>query len=114
VPQVLLGNENVIESVKKDPGGDASPENLTVKKRKDLGNQITTVSLPDTHTVDTKHGAVTMWPFEEQLAAIRRFIEMHMDGSPAWVESTDGALQLVIAQQYGCPEGRPKTWKTGG
>lgn len=29
---------------------------------------------------------------------------------PAWVESTHPGLAAVLAEQYGCPVGRPKGW----
>lgn len=135
---VTFGNSSVIEMIKKDPGGDASPDNLITRRRTDLGNQITAMSIPDTnvhrqwiktadlhptahqlpgHVLETKGDRVkletTTWPMEEQLAAIRTFIRMHTDAAPAWVESDNELLAQFVAQQYGCPVGRPKNWKVG-
>jgi hypothetical protein len=136
MPNVVLGNEHVIESVKIDEQGDASPGNLRVVDRKDLGNQITTISLPETHEVSFKPIAEhreatktqagvradpdragyylqTMWPLGEQMAAVRTHVGMHFADRPTWVESDDLLIAELIAREYDCRVGRPKSWRTG-
>jgi hypothetical protein len=50
---VQMGVEQVIESVKADPGGAATPENLRIVMRPELGRQILTCSIPETHVIET-------------------------------------------------------------
>lgn len=104
MPTVKLGNEAVLEPYKPDPGSNETK----VKQRKDLGNQITTFSLPGLSVGDP-----TGWTFEKWLGAVTSMWEMHSDKAPAWVESDDETLQKVISAQYSCREGRPKSWKVG-
>lgn len=98
---IVMGNESVIESVKVDPEGDAAPGNLKVLKRKDLGNQVTTLSIPDS------------WPLSEKLAFIETTVRMHFAEKPTWVTSDDPLLAQIVSTQYGCREGRPRDWKVG-
>jgi hypothetical protein len=49
---VQLGLDSVIVSEKIDPGRDASPENLRIVPRPDVGRQTLTVSVPETHVVE--------------------------------------------------------------
>jgi hypothetical protein len=54
VPTVIIGNTRVIEAQKVDPDGDASPQNLRMVTRKELGKQETTISVPATHVVESR------------------------------------------------------------
>jgi hypothetical protein len=114
MPTVLLGNEAVVTPTKKDPDLDASPENTVLVPRKELGKQITSCSIPDTHAVlDPAGPTVIMWPLDEQLKVVRHFVEQNFGDKPTWVEADDALLQAMVAQTYGCREGRPKNWKLG-
>ena len=113
MPKVMLGNESVIEAVKKDEGADAAEENVRYKARKDLGNQVTTFVIPPIGRLEDGTVDPTGWTVEKQLSFVTSVWPMHSDKNPAWVESDDQALQAFFAQQYGCREGRPKNWKVG-
>lgn len=108
MPKVMFGNQSVIEAVKKDEGADAAPDNLRYKARKDLGQQVTTFTMPG--ATDDPTG----WTVAKQLAFVDSVWPMHSDKPPAWIESDDANLQGFLAAQYGCREGRPKNWKVGG
>lgn len=107
MPKVMFGNESVIEQLKKDEGGDATPDNLTTRARKDLGNQVTTFTIPP--ATDDPTG----WTVQKQLAFVTSVWPLHSDKQPAWVESDDATLEQFFAAQYNCPAGRPKNWKVG-
>jgi len=113
MPKVMLGNESVIEAVKKDEGVDASEENLRYKARSDLGKQVTTFTIPPISYLDDGTVDPTGWTVEKQLSFVTSVWPMHSDKPPAWVESDDPQLQGFFASQYGCREGRPKNWKVG-
>ena len=113
MPKVMLGNESVIEAVKKDEGADASEENLKFKARKDLGNQVTSFTIPPISKLPDGTVDETGWTLQKQLAFVTSVWPLHSDKNPAWVESDDEALQGFFASQYGCREGRPKNWKVG-
>lgn len=113
MPQVTLGNTAVLEPYKPDPASDETK----VRRRKDLGNQTTTFSLPpQTHVSGSDDKPMvdpSGWTFEKWLSAVSSMWQMHSDAAPAWVESNDETLQKVLAAQFGCREGRPKNWKVG-
>lgn len=113
MPTVLLGNESVLETKKVDDSLSLTADNATQQVRKDLGNQVTTLSIPSTYTVETKYGDQVMWPPDEQISTVRMFVSSHFADKPTWVESDDRALQALVANIYGCREGRPKNWKRG-
>lgn len=113
MPKVMFGNESVIEAVKKDPGADAAPENLSYKIRKDLGNQVTTFTIPPPMMLADGTVDPTGWTVQKQLSFVDSVWPMHSDKPPAWIESDDPHLQGFLASQYGCREGRPKNWKVG-
>lgn len=111
--QVRFGNTSVIEAIKKDEGADAAEENLTYRVRKDLGQQVTTFRIPPITYLEDGTVDETGWTLQKQLAFVTSVWPMHSDKPPAWVEATDPAMQSLFAQQYGCREGQPKTWKVG-
>lgn len=104
--RITLGNDSVIEEVKKDPGLDASPDNVYYKARKDLGKRVTTMSLNETDIDDKPSRAMN-------LAMLGLIWPKHSDKPPAWVEGDDRLLVELVADQYACPIGRPKKWKEG-
>lgn len=85
---VHLGNAN---AVAVQPDGQRVP----------LGEQVTTVAIPDSYTLDEKVRTVThadgVWGAHSN------------DPGPAWVECDDEDLLGALAQHYGCPIGRPDT-----
>lgn len=101
MPYVVLGNVSVIEHWKPDPGSTAT----RVRSRKDLGHQETTFSLP----AQSRDG----FDFAGWIRTVESMWAMHSDESPAWIESDDATLRLVLANALGCPEGRPRDWRRG-
>lgn len=83
---VHLGNLN---AVAVQPDGQRVP----------LGAQVTTVSIPDSYTLDEKVRTVThadgVWGAHSN------------DPGPVWVECDDENLLGALAQHYGCSVGRP-------
>ena len=102
MPNVQLGNESVLEPYKPDPGTDVTKTRV----RKDLGKQVTTMSLNETDGADNPSRAMNL-----QMAA--RLWALHSDKPPAWVESDDNLLAELVADHFDCPVGRPKAWKEG-
>lgn len=100
MPIVAFGNESVVERVKKDASKDDSPDNVQVVGRQDLGNRVTTMALNEPSLA-------------ANVAHVERFWGGESDEPPAWVESDSDALEAVLADHYGCPRGRPKSWKEG-
>lgn len=113
MPIVRLGNASVIEAVKKDEGVDASEENLNYRARKELGNQVTTFTIPPISYLEDGTVDLTGWTLVKQLDFVTRVWPMHSDKNPVWVECDDPLLQAHFASQYGCREGQPKNWSVG-
>lgn len=103
---VLLGNESVIERVKKNPDLDASPDNINLVARDDLGHRVTTMSLNEVDGDDNPSRAMN-------LAMAVRLWSGDSDKPPAWVDGDDELLVALVADHFGCPIGRPKSWKEG-
>lgn len=103
---VYLGNTSVIETVKKDPALDASPDNIKTIVRDDLGRRVTTMALNEVDGEDRPSRGMN-------LTMCVRLWDMHSDKPPAWVEGDDELLTALVADHFGCPVGRPKTWKEG-
>jgi len=103
---IVLGNDSVIEEVKIDPALDASPDNVHYVARKDLGRREVTMDLNEVNGDDRPSRAMNF-----TLAV--RFWGRHSDKPPAWVDGTDRLLVELLADHYGCPIGRPKTWTKG-
>lgn len=99
---LTLGNVSVVESYKEDEGTNVTK----LRARKDLGKQITTMSLNETDIDDRPSRAMN-------LTMAIRFWEQHSDKPPAWVESDDRLLAELIADHFGCDIGRPKKWSVG-
>jgi hypothetical protein len=105
---ILLGNTAPVESVRiEDPEtGDSVVER---NDRSDLGNTITTVTLPDDppmKLVEVLQAVQNLWPWHSDA-----------DG-PEWVESDDSVLAGHIADHFTTDThesvvGRPKGWKEG-
>lgn len=101
---LLLGNTAPVDSVR---GAD---DELTRTSRPDLGNRITTVSLPEDAPM----------PPSEVLRSVRDLWPWHSDADgPEWVECDDDeALAGVVAAEFTTPDhacsvGRPKGWEEG-
>ena len=101
-----FGNSSVIEEVKIDPDLDASPGNVKYLNRSDLGNQVTTMSMNE---VDGDGN----WSREINSSTAKLLWSKHSDKPPAWIVGTDELLVALLADHYGCPVGRPKSWKVG-
>lgn len=109
-----LGNDAVIETRKIDDDFAVEEGNVQKYRRKDLGDQITTVSLPDTYIALEKDGSSTaQWSLDQQIATVKQFVSLHFATKPVWVESDDKILAQVVSSMYDCPLGRPKNWKNG-
>jgi hypothetical protein len=102
MPLIRLGNDSVIEGYKPDEGTDV----VLFKARKDLGRQVTTMSLNETDVDDKPSRAMN-------LAMAVRVWNEHSDKSPAWVEGDDDLMVALIADHFGCRVGKPKNWKAG-
>jgi hypothetical protein len=102
VPTVLLGNESVTEPYKPDEGTDETK----IRQRKDLGRRVTAMNLNEVDGQDEPSRGMN-------LTMLTRLWAMHSDKSPSWVESDDELLAALIADHYGCKNGRPKNWKEG-
>jgi hypothetical protein len=89
------------------------PGHVHVERSKGKVAPLSALELGDLKADDEVVLRQTMWPLQEQLAAVQTFIGMNCGGAPAWVESDDPVLAAAVASQYGCPEGRPKDWKRG-
>jgi hypothetical protein len=102
MPQLRFGNESVIEGYKPDEG----TNEVLLRERKDLGRRTTTMSLNETDIDDNPSRAMNL------VQAIR-FWAQSSDKPPAWVEGDDDLLVDLVADHFGCPVGRPKSWKEG-
>jgi hypothetical protein len=102
MPVLTFGNASVVESYKPDPGVNATE----LQARKDLGRQVTTMHLNEVDGEDRPSRAMN-------LSMAGRLWSQHSDRPPAWVESDDELLAALVADDLGCPVGRPKTWKMG-
>lgn len=78
-----------------------NPRAVVAGSRVPLGEQVTTVSIPDSYTLDEKLRTVMhadgVWPAHSEAPG------------PSWVESDDEELSAALAAHYGCPIGRPDT-----
>jgi hypothetical protein len=97
--QVLLGNSAAKEAYRDGEG----------LHHRDLdGRRITAVQIPDTYTLLEAVAAVAAqdgaWNHHSQGDNVG-------DSTPDWVESDNEALAGLLASQFGCPVGRPKSWK---
>ena len=63
------------------------------------GQRVTTILPPDGDSL------------LEIAVTIRNVWPRHSSEAPAWVESDNKALELVLCEQFGCRAGRPKNWK---
>jgi hypothetical protein len=106
MPTVEFGNESVLEPRKKDDTKDASPDNVELKVRKDLGRRVTTMSLNEVDGDNNPSRGMN-------LTMATRLWPMQSDRPPSWVDSEDDLLAELLADQYDCPVGRPKSWKAG-
>jgi len=65
------------------------------------GNQVTTMNVLDEDDLATRIRTIThadgLWP-------------RMSSAPPAWVECDDPELEAALAEQFGCPVGRPKKW----
>jgi hypothetical protein len=102
MPQLRFGNESVIEGYKPDEG----TNEVLYRARDDLGKRVQTMSLNETDIDDNPSRAMN-------LALAVRFWAQASDKPPAWVEGDDELLVALVADQFGCPVGRPKAWKEG-
>lgn len=102
MPTVMLGNESVLEPYKPDPGTDVTK----TRARNDLGRRTTTMSLNEVDGADNPSRAMN-------LAMLTRLWPLHSDQPPAWVDGDDPLLVSLIADHFGCEQGRPKSWKEG-
>lgn len=133
MPTVRLGNESVIETYKPFEGINAT----LVRPRPDLGRRVVTMSLNESTLDANAAHARRFWrnsltvnvPAEiaRQLPPeVRAAFSLDESGGdvtvesgesdqpPAWVECPDSeALELVLAEAFGCRRGRPKAWKEG-
>lgn len=94
--EVLLGNSTAKEGYRDTPDG-------PLKFRTVRGNHVTTVRPPDGMSIGEVFTSITNVPNGVWAA--------HADDPPDWVESDSDGLASLIAEHYGCPVGRPKSWK---
>ena len=111
MPTVLLGNTAVTVPVTEAQAvthsGDEAPPAPRAADAPELGQQITTIALPESATIADLVAAWTA----------------HSSADPAWVESDDDVLEEQVAEHYGIPRGCPDngdpdvhnhdTWKEG-
>lgn len=102
MPTLNLGNASVVESYKPDPGTNETK----LKRRKDLGRQVTTMQLNEVDGDDRPSRSMN-------LTLVKRFWSEHSDQPPAWVDGDDDLLNALVADEFGCDIGRPKNWKVG-
>lgn len=89
--RVLLGNPAAKDAASGDPLD---------------GNQITTVTIPDT--------AGPIEAFTNVTAPDGVWANHSQGDPPDWVESDDATLASLLSQHFGCRVGRPKGWKEAG
>lgn len=97
---VQLGNDHAREAYRDEDG--------VLQHRPVGGRQITAVVLPDG------------WGLQEMLATVLSVAGEHFDADPdtddkhppAWVESDDAALQMLVASNFGLSRTnlRPTSW----
>jgi hypothetical protein len=97
MPTIQLGNTAVLEPFKPDEGTNETE----YRKRADLGQRVTTISIP------------AGWDLEETLRTVRLLWGNVSQEAPAWVEADDELVQRAVGDALGCDEGRPKNWKEG-
>lgn len=103
---IEMGNTSVIEEVKIDPDLDSAPDNVKYVPRPELGNRVTSMQLNEVD-IDGR-------PSREMCSNMAKlFWAKHSDKPPAWIEGNDELLVALLADHYGCPVGRPKSWKVG-
>jgi hypothetical protein len=98
--RVLLGNPAAKDAYRDEHGA---------LKHRDLdGKRVTTVTIPDGYTLMEAVSAVLhtdgAWNHHSQGDNVA-------DTTPDWVESDNEVLGQLLASQFGCPVGRPKSWK---
>lgn len=73
------------------------------------GERVTTVNLPDDYTMSMAFLCVTapdgVWTHHSRVDP-----ETGRPVPPAWVESDKDGLAALIAENFGCPVGRPDGW----
>jgi hypothetical protein len=101
--RVLLGNPAPKEAY-RDADGDLRHRDLD-------GARVTTISIPDTYTPIEAFSVVTAqdgaWNHHTQG-------DDPGDVKPDWLECDDELVGTLLASHYGCPTGRPKSWKGEG
>lgn len=93
MPMVWMGNPSAIHH----PGGV-----LTALESPDGNELVTTAHVPDTYTLSEQvhnlaHPAEGQW---NSHSSARR---------PSWVDSDDPELAQALADEFGCPKGRPQS-----
>lgn len=110
--RITLGNVSVLTAYKPDES-----VNITlVEKNKYAGNRITTMQLNETEPV--RHSDGVLGPEDRPSRAMNyslclRIWPEHSDKPPAWVDGDDPHLVALLADHFGCAEGRPENWKEG-
>jgi hypothetical protein len=98
----------------KDP---ETGERVATKEKDDiqLANEISGVvhfrALPGRRTVTVGHPNEDLMEFIGNITARGRGVwDNHSNAPPAWVESDNEAVAIILSAQYGCPIGRPEDW----
>lgn len=98
--RVQLGNPAAKEAWRDDDG--------ELRHRNIDGNRAMDVTIPDSYTLMEAVAAITAhdghWNHHSQGDAVG-------DTTPDWVESDNDALATLLGSHFGCPVGRPKSWK---
>lgn len=105
MPVVIIGNTAPITVDPDADPVDPSPESRHAVEldngRKD-NHTITDFAVPD---------GVSLL---EAVATVRAGYRFHSDDPPAFVVSDDPVLQMVLAQEFGCPTEPPRGFKAKG
>lgn len=90
---ITLGNVSVLECTRDE-------DDVIVRTlRPDLGQQVFTMMFPESWTLlEMFKGVVDAWPF-------------HSPQPPGWVDGDDEQLNGLVAAQWGCQIGQPKSWR---
>jgi hypothetical protein len=102
---VELGNAKA-KQAKKGPDGEPlrDEEGYVVHELIPGGeDRETRLEIPEGTSIGEAFVAIT--------TPIRGAWANHSAGPPAWVESDSEALEIVLAEHFGCRRGRPKAWK---
>jgi hypothetical protein len=101
--RVLLGNPAPKEAYLDEDGG--------LRHRELDGARVTTIHIPDTYTPIEAFAVVTAQDgaWNHHTAG-----DLPSDTRPDWLECDDDTLRLLLESHFGCPVGRPKTWKGQG